>query len=61
MLIEHLAPVGWSDVATRDLEAIELRFEARLERGLRDVQRNLFLGLKTMQVALIGVVLALVG
>src|SRR5262245_10900010 len=37
-LMEMLPPVGWADVATKqDLAALELRLEARFERGFRQI------------------------
>ena len=37
-MMELLPPVGWADVATKqDLELLELKLEAKLEHGFRQV------------------------
>ena len=65
-----LPPVGWADVATKhdlselagriDLrfdgleERLELKFEAKLERGLKDLSTRFFLGLLASNATLAG-------
>ncbi|MGH9228573.1 MAG: hypothetical protein ACRD07_07530 [Acidimicrobiales bacterium] len=69
-LLDHLPHHGWEQFATkRDLVELEHRldlrwearmngFEARLQRELRDVQRNLFFGFLAAQTAFAGLVIA---
>lgn len=74
-LVESLPPGGGDQLATkqdlallrRDLDVVETRLEAKIDSSkaelvgrMNDLQRNLFLGVLTVQVAFLSIVLAVV-
>ena len=65
-LIEHLPPTGWGDVARKSdldrlelkIEAMESRFEAKLEAGLRSVMITMLTIVSGLFIALAGLAFA---